>query len=76
MLLADVRKRLESARSIPLRQLAAETELTVDILINLLQPWLRRGRLRLIQAPLPACATRCGNCSTRCSHDDVIEWLG
>lgn len=78
MVLADLRKQLEQAGSISLKQLAANAELPVDAMVELLQPWLRRGRLQMVKPPPPACGSGCGKCGSvsSCDNDEVVQWLG
>ncbi|MFC4159043.1 FeoC-like transcriptional regulator [Chitinimonas lacunae] len=76
MLLADLRKRLIETGALPLRQLSRQSGLSEEALLERLQPWLRKGRVVLVERRLPSCARSCGGCagSSGCEGEQWIEW--
>lgn len=73
MQLASIRQRLQQAGTVSVRQLAGEFQLHPDVLLERLQPWLERGRIRLLPAT-SYCSSRCGQCAASCASDQLVQW--
>ncbi len=74
MLLRELREQLQSAGELPLLELAERNGLALSQLLTLLQPWLARGRVQLLQAP-PSCGGGCSGCVSVCTETRRVRWL-
>ena len=74
MLLRDLREQLQQAGSLPLTELAQRNAMPLDQLLMLLDPWLKRGRVLLVEAPSSCSGKRCGSCNTGCSEERLVQW--
>lgn len=75
MQMAAIRERLQNTGTLSLRQLAGEFQLHPDVLRERLQPWLDRGRIRLLPAR-SSCSSACGKCASSCDSDLLVQWCG
>jgi hypothetical protein len=74
MLLRDLREQLQQAGSLPLVELAQRNGLPLEQLLTLLEPWRKRGRVLLVEAPSSCSGKRCGSCNTGCSEERLVQW--
>ena len=74
MLLRDLREQLQAAGSVPLVELAQRNGLPLEQLLTLLEPWRKRGRVVLREAPSVCAGKRCGSCSSGCGEQQVVQW--
>jgi putative ferrous iron transport protein C len=72
MILADVRDYLATRRRAPLADLTARFQVDADALRGMLEHWIRKGRLRRIDAGASACGGCCG-CAEKLP--EVYEWV-
>ena len=73
MILAELRDYLSECRRAPLRDLAARFHVEEEALRAMLEVWVRKGRLRRIDAGGSACGSCC-DCDE--SPPEIYEWLG
>jgi putative ferrous iron transport protein C len=71
MILAEVRDYLAARRRAPLVDLTARFQVDADALRGMLEHWIRKGRLRRIDAD-SACGGCCG-CAEKLP--EVYEWV-
>ena len=74
MLLRDLREQLQKAGSLPLMELAQRNGLPLEQLLTLLEPWRKRGRVSLVEAPSSCSSKRCSSCNTGCSEERLVQW--
>ena len=74
MLLRDLREQLQSVDSVPLVELAQRNGMPLEQLLTLLEPWLKRGRVLLVEAPSSCSSKRCGSCSSGCGEQRLVQW--
>ncbi|SDU36033.1 FeoC like transcriptional regulator [Pseudomonas pohangensis] len=74
MLLRDLREQLQAAGSVPLVELAQRNGLPLEQLLTLLEPWRKRGRVLLVEAPGSCSSRRCGSCSSPCTEQRLVQW--
>lgn len=72
MILAEVRDYLAAHRRVPLSDLVARFDVEADALRAMLEQWMRKGRLRRLDAEAKTCGTCCG-CPTK--GPEVYEWV-
>ena len=72
MILADVRTYLAQRGRAPLADLVSRFEIDADALRSMLEVWIRKGRVRRIEATPGSCGPCC-----RCAEEilEVYEWV-
>ncbi len=73
MILSDLRDYLKQRQRVPLHDLVLHFRLEADTLRDMLEKWIRKGKVKKISPDSNACGTSCCKCDPTLT--ELYEWL-
>ncbi|MEE9346324.1 MAG: FeoC-like transcriptional regulator [Methylococcales bacterium] len=72
MILSELKQYIQSNHRVPLKDLSYRFDVEPDALRGMLQRWIDKGRLRILDAGTP-----CGGGCNKCAPQDIeiYEWV-
>jgi hypothetical protein len=72
MILSELKHYIQTNHRVPLKDLSYRFDVEPDVLRNMLQRWINKGKLRILDAGTP-----CGSGCSKCPPQDIeiYEWI-
>ncbi|HFD12158.1 MAG TPA: sugar metabolism transcriptional regulator [Crenotrichaceae bacterium] len=72
MILSELKEYIQTNRRVPLKDLSYRFDVEPDALRKMLQRWVDKGRLRVLDSGTP-CASGCSKCPPQ--EVEIYEWV-